>query len=59
MSSLKTDAASKTAERQYLDIHLDAETMAEVERLAAEEGVTPFEMCVILLRESLAAVPDD
>ena len=34
-----------------LEFDLDAETMALVEKMAAEEQVTPFEMCAQLLRE--------
>jgi hypothetical protein len=38
-------------EQTYLEFDLDAETLALVQELAAEERVTPFEMCVALLRE--------
>ncbi len=40
---------------EYLEIELDPETLREVEELARESNCTPFEMCVILLRERLSA----
>ena len=39
--------------KEYLEIELDAETREEVEALAEESNVKPFEMCVILLQEEL------
>ena len=41
-------------EAEYLEIELDAETMAEVEALAREANVTPFDMGLILLREAIS-----
>jgi hypothetical protein len=38
-----------------MDIELDAKTMASVKTLAAKAKVAPFEMCVILMQESLAS----
>jgi hypothetical protein len=49
-----TIPAVSTKEEQ-LQIELDPETFAEVERLANESNVSPFEMCVILLRERFAS----
>ena len=39
--------------KEYLEIELDEETLAEVEALAESSNVTPFEMCVTLLQEEL------
>jgi len=39
----------------YLEFQLDPETLLEVECRARQRGVKPFEMCIILLREALAA----
>ncbi len=41
-----------------MNIDLDAETMAAVKALAAKAKVTPFEMCVILMQESMASRVD-
>jgi hypothetical protein len=45
--------------QSYLEFDLDAETMALVEKLAVEEGVTPFEMCVTLLEERCKGLATD
>ena len=54
MSNIKTNLSSGQADREYLEFDLEPETMATVEQMAAEAGISPFEMCVILLRERLA-----
>jgi hypothetical protein len=46
----------KRKNREPVEFDLDAKTMALVEKLAEEEQVTPFEMCVILLKEHVATV---
>ena len=46
-------------DQTYLEFDLDAETLALVEELAAEERVTPFEMCVTLLRERCGSLATD
>ena len=38
-----------------LAFELDPETLLEIECRARQRGVKPFEMCLILLREALAA----
>jgi hypothetical protein len=43
------------AEGELLNIELDSETFAEVERLAKDSNVSPFDMCVTLLRERLVS----
>ena len=43
----------------YLEFDLDAETLILVEEMAAKEGVTPFEMCVTLLRERCRKIVRD
>jgi hypothetical protein len=45
--------------QSYLEFDLDAETLALVEQLAAEERVTPFEICVTLLRERCGSLATD
>lgn len=45
----------RVAEPEYLEIELDAASMKQVEGLAAEASLTPFNMCVTLLREEIAA----
>jgi len=47
----RIDLSPSRRDRRYLEFDLDAETMALVEEMAAEDQVTPFEMCVQLLRE--------
>jgi hypothetical protein len=54
MSNIKTDSPTGQTDREYLEFDLEPETMATVEQMASEAGVSPFEMCVILLRERLA-----
>jgi hypothetical protein len=39
---------------EYLEFELDAETLADVEALASESNMTPFDMGLILLREAIA-----
>ena len=39
---------------KYFEIELDPEIMLEVEALAGELNVTPFDMAVILLQETLS-----
>ena len=46
---------NKTKETEYLEMELDAETMAEVEELAKESNVPPFDMGLILLREAISS----
>lgn len=43
------------AGQPYLEFQLDPETLLEVECRARQRGVKTFEMCIILLREALAA----
>ncbi|MDB6020246.1 MAG: hypothetical protein JWQ04_103 [Pedosphaera sp.] len=42
-------------EQEYLEIELDAAAMEQVEALATEANLTPFGICVTLLREGMAA----
>ena len=57
MSSIKSELAMNHPSQHYLEFDLDGETMAVVEELAEKEGVSPFEMCVILMHESLSTSP--
>jgi len=47
--------AKQIKKQEYLEIELDAETMAEVESLAKDSNVTPFDMGLILLQEAISA----
>lgn len=42
--------------KEYLEIELDEEILAEVENLAKESKVTPFEICVTLLKDELLSL---
>lgn len=55
MNKPNTDLPQPRPDQQYMNIDVDAETMAAVKTLAAEANVTPFEMCVILMQESMAS----
>jgi hypothetical protein len=57
MNRIANSTLPSHRDQSYLEFDLDAETLALVEELAAEERVTPFEMCVSLLREHL--IPAD
>jgi hypothetical protein len=46
---------SRATEELFMEIELDEEMHREIRRLAQAAGVTPFEMCVILLRERLSS----
>ena len=46
---------SKATEDHFMEIELDEEMHREICRLAQAAGVTPFEMCIILLRERLSS----
>ncbi len=56
MSMMSNCAELFPTKRSFLEFDLDEETMTVVEELAAAEKVTPFEMCVTLLREAVAGV---
>jgi hypothetical protein len=53
MEIIETTELPGRRDGSYLEFDLDAETLTLVEELAAKERVTPFEMCVTLLRERL------
>lgn len=38
----------------YIEFELDSETLRHVEAIAREEGQSPFEVCVSLVREQLS-----
>jgi hypothetical protein len=40
--------------RNYIEFELDSETLKRVEAIALEEGQSPFEVCVSLVREQLS-----
>jgi hypothetical protein len=40
--------------RKYIEFHLDPKTFKMVEAIARQEGQSPFEVCVSLLREQLS-----
>jgi len=44
----------KDQDAEYLEFQLDKATRQKVEALARASGCTPFELCVMLLRERIS-----
>lgn len=59
MNDIALTNLPRSRNQTYLEFDLDAETLDAVQELAAEERVTPFEMCLTLLRERCRGLVTD
>ena len=46
--------ANRVKGMEYIEFELDSDTLAEVEALAEESRLTPFEMSLTLLKETIS-----